>query len=255
MTPIGVIGGTGLYELVEGGRSSEVVTRYGPVAVRAGTVSGREVVFLARHGEQHSVPPHRVNYRANIAALRQLGCGSVIATNAVGSLDRDLPPGAFALPGDFLDFTRRRETTFFEGEDGTVHHVDVSHPYCARLGEVVVAAGKDCGHRVQTGAIYACTEGPRFETPAEIRMMGVAGATVVGMTGVPETPLAREAGLCYASICIVTNFAAGISPTSLTRSEVDELMERCAASLKRLIAAAIARETDDPNCACRQPMR
>ena len=253
--PIAVIGGTGLYELLDDAERVAVETPYGAAAARRGTVGGREAMFLARHGESHSVPPHGINFRANIWALRELGCGSVIATNAVGSLERGLGPGSFVLPHDFLDFTRGRANTFFDGEDGVVKHVDLTRPYCPRLNDAVADAAREAGLVVTPGAVYACMEGPRFETPAEIRMLAGSGATLVGMTGVPEAPLAREAGLCYASVCVVTNYAAGIGPSALTHAEVDGLMQERSTDLRRLLLAAIERETDEPGCECRQPIR
>jgi 5'-methylthioadenosine phosphorylase len=253
--PIAVIGGTGLYQLLDEAEPVQVETPYGAAAAWRGDAGGREVVFLPRHGESHTVPPHRINFRANIQALRELGCGSIIATNAVGSLEQALGPSTFVLPHDFLDLTRGRPRTFFDGENGIVKHVDVTRPYCVRLSDMVAAAAETAGLTVTGGAVYACMEGPRFETPAEIRALAGLGATLVGMTGLPECVLAREAGMCYASICIVTNYAAGISPSPLTHAEVEELMQRCSADVRRLILATIERETDAPDCPCRQPIR
>src|SRR5690606_34061261 len=145
----------------------------------------------------------------NIAAVAQLGCQAIIATNAVGSLRPQMKPGDYVLPDQFLDFTKTRPLTFFDGDDGKVRHIDFTEPYCPSLRSTVGHCLRERGLRVHEPATYLCAEGPRFETPAEIRMFSAWGADVVGMTGVPEVVFAHELGLCYASLCIVTNMAAG----------------------------------------------
>jgi 5'-methylthioadenosine phosphorylase len=249
---IGIIGGTGLYELVaEGGHREVVQTPYGEVPVSLFTHAGREVVFLARHGEGHKIPPHRVNYRANIDALRRMECGRIIATNAVGSMRLAMRPGDLVLPNQFIDFTRSRPSTFYDGGEAGVRHVDVSEPYCPNLrGRFLATFGERAAH---TEATYVCTEGPRFETPAEIQMFERLGGDVVGMTGVPEVVLAREAGLCYLSICIVTNYAAGIKGVPLTEGEVSALMEERLPQLREDILRLVAALDEQWHCACSNP--
>ncbi len=251
--PVGIIGGTGLYPLTDGARPQPVRTSYGDATVAHAALGGQEVVFLARHGPEHTVPPHRINYRANIRALANLGCHSILATNAVGSLDLELKPGEFALPDQFLDFTRQRPLTFFDDPSGPVVHVDFSEPYCPRLRAALKAAAQELDLGLTDGGTYACAEGPRFETPAEIKMYRTLGADLIGMTGVPEVVLAREAGICYASLCIATNFAAGISPEPLRHNEVAALMDERFEDITRLLAAALARIEDDPSCPCHHP--
>lgn len=246
-----VIGGTGFYDFLTGEVTHhEVSTRYGAVQVDAGDVSGAEVYFLPRHGPEHSLPPHRVNYRANIAALQQLGVRNVLASAAVGSMAETLPPGSLALLTQFLDFTRCRAATFFDGDEGVVH-TDMGSPYCPHLGGELRAAAAALGERLSPDTTYVCAEGPRFETPAEIRMFRQLGGDVVGMTSVPEVVLAREAGLCYASVAIVTNWAAGIAPEPLRHEEVSSFMSEQAPRLVRVFQAVIRAHLEIECATCR----
>ena len=194
----GIIGGTGFYEL--GGEPLMVETSYGPVRVNRTELGGEEVAFVPRHGAGHSVPPHRVNYRGNLDALRYLGIRNVLATAAVGSMSEKLPPGSLAILTHFLDFTRGRPSTFFDGQDGRVMHVDMSDPYCSHLRGELQKAADAHRHLLCPEAVYVCAEGPRFETPAEIRMYRDLGGDLVGMTNVPEVVLAREAGI-WVGVC------------------------------------------------------
>ncbi|MBE3574687.1 MAG: S-methyl-5'-thioadenosine phosphorylase [Firmicutes bacterium] len=248
---IAVIGGTGVYDpgVLQDVHAVAVSTPYGDVQVQVGTFQGREVAFLARHGAGHAVPPHRVNYRANIYALYQLGVKSIFATAAVGSLQPEWKPGDFCLLDDFIDMTHRRDSTFFEGGDAGVVHVDYTEPYCGELRQYLLDAAREVGLFVHPTGTYVCTEGPRYETPAEVRLFASWGAHVVGMTQVPEVVLAREAQMCYAGIAMITNFAAGISPTKLTHAEVLAVMEENATKLQRLLFAAIGRVPPGRHCA------
>ncbi|WP_051009345.1 S-methyl-5'-thioadenosine phosphorylase [Thermaerobacter subterraneus] len=249
---LAIIGGTGVYdpEILDDVREETVVTPYGRATVRIGKFRGLEVVFLARHGAGHTVPPHKINYRANIYALAALGVRRVIATAAVGSLRQAFGPGHFVLVDQFLDFTKNRVSTFFEGGEAGVVHIDVTEPYCPEIRSHLEAAGKALGLPVTNGGVYVCTEGPRFETPAEIRMFERLGGDLVGMTSVPEVVLAREAGLCYATIAMVTNYAAGISGQPLTHEEVLEIMAANGTNLRRLILEALPRLAAEPACPC-----
>ena len=249
--PIAIIGGTGVYELGEAARAEKLPTPYGAVACYRLTLAGREVIFLARHGVDHSVPPHRVNYRANIWALHALGVREVLATQAVGSLTMHVAPGHFVLVSQFLDFTKNRPSTFFDGHDGQVLHVDVTHPYCLRLTQRLLRAGKFLGEELHSDAVYACTEGPRFETAAEVRALRMLGADVVGMTNVPEVVLAREAGLCYAAVCIVSNWGAGMTESPLTHDEVLDVMDKRTPALQGIIANFVSMHVDE-DCPCEE---
>ncbi|HOS42827.1 MAG TPA: S-methyl-5'-thioinosine phosphorylase [Armatimonadota bacterium] len=244
-----IIGGTGVYELGGEATPEFVPTPFGAAAIFRARVGGADTLFLARHGVGHAMPPHRVNYRANIWALHALGVREVLATQAVGSLNPDMPPGSFALLGQFIDWTKGRPATFFDGDDGMVVHVDVTEPYCPRVTAAARHAGAFLGEALHGDAVYACAEGPRFETPAEIRALRLLGADLVGMTNVPEAVLAREAGLCYAAVCIVCNWAAGISPTPLTHAEVLGIMSDRTADLRTLIRRYLA-ERAAGSCPC-----
>jgi 5'-methylthioadenosine phosphorylase len=254
MEPIefAVIGGTGVYraDMLEGAAWREVRTRYGGAEVLTGYLGNRRLAFLTRHGKGHSVPPHLINYRANIMALKQLGVRRVVATAAVGSLNEAMKPLDFVLADQFLDFTKTRKNTFFEGGADGVVHLDVSDPYCRRVREVVEIQAKTLGMRVHQGGCYVCTEGPRFETPAEIRMFKQMGGDLVGMTSVPEVLLAREAGMCYAVIAMVTNYAAGISTAPLSHGEVLEAMDTLSGNISRLIMETLRALPAEDGCDC-----
>jgi 5'-methylthioadenosine phosphorylase len=250
-TPVGIIGGTGVYDPDWLGDAvfREWDTPYGPVTLAEGYTGGRRVIFLNRHGPGHAVPPHRVNYRANILALYRLGVRHVVTTTAVGSLNPAVGPGAMLLADQFLDFTHARTSTFFEGGEAGVVHTDMTAPYCAGLRVTLERAGRGLGLPVTNGGTYVCTEGPRFETAAEIRAYRMLGGDVVGMTGVPEVVLARELGLCYSTICLSTNFAAGLAGHPLTHQEVVEVMQGHVGSLRALLERAIPELGREP-CAC-----
>ena len=254
---LAVLGGTGVYDpsLLAEVDEERVATPYGEVTVWRGFLpaTGEPVAFLPRHGPSHSVPPHRVNYRANVWALKELGVERVLATAAVGSLTQEIQPGTFVVVDQFLDFTKARPATFYDGGSG-VAHVDVSDPYCPQLRRLLAVAAEELGVPVRAGGTYVCTEGPRFETPAEIQAFARLGGHVVGMTGLPEVVLARELSLCYATVATVTNYAAGISPQPLTHREVLEVMSANLARLRALLGLVLARVPRERACACGQPL-
>ncbi len=250
---LAIIGGTGVYnpKMLEGLENMKVETRYGTALLAKGFYHGHEVAFLARHGTRHGTPPHKVNYRANIAALIKLGIRRVVATAAVGSMNEKMPPGTMVLLHQFLDFTKAREATFFDGGEAGVVHTDFTEPYCPQLNRMLLAAAGRAGLDLQQGGVYVCAEGPRFETPAEIKMFKMLGGDLVGMTNVPEVVLAREAGLCYTTIALSTNFAAGMSPTVLTHHEVLDVMADNVDNVRMLLMETIEGMTDDgPDCQC-----
>ncbi len=253
MIKTAIIGGTGVYdpELLDDVKEITKKNSFGQVQVTVGKFAGREIAFIPRHGSGHSVPPHLINYRANIMALKDLGVERIIATAAVGSLNFDLEPGYFVLADQFLDFTKVRNHTFFEGEDGVVH-CDMTIPYCPRVRKAIEKAAQEEGQKVHNGGVYVCTEGPRFETAAEIRMFKMLGGHIIGMTSVPEVCLARELGICYGNISIVTNYAAGISPTILTHSEVVEIMKTKIADVRVLIMNTIKYLDETNDCDCQK---
>ena len=242
---IDIIGGSGVYEITEKADNCEeklVKTDYGDVTVSILDIFSKKVAFIPRHASGHSIPPHKINFRANIDALKNVGVSKIIATNSVGSMNTDMPPGSFVIPDDFLDFSQDRKKTFYEDK---VVHIDVTEPYCPQLRDVLAKSGD-----VILGGTYVCTEGPRFETPAEIKMFKMLGGDLVGMTGVPEVILAREREICYNSICIVSNYASGISEEELTIDEVFEMVAQKEGELLELIYNFIKNVDDSEECSC-----
>jgi len=234
---IAIIGGTGFEKLFTCPERVVVGTPYGispPISV--GEISGKKIAFLPRHGPQHTVPPHRVNYRANIYALHQLGVERVFAVNAVGAINRELKPGDIVLPHDFADFTKQRNQTFYD--EPPVTHVDMSQPYCPELREMVIRCAEKLGLKVWSRGVLVCTEGPRFETPAEIEMFRRLGFDFVGMTGVPEAVLARELEICYVAVCFVSNMAAGMQER-LTPKEVYDISVKVHPNIEQLLIETI----------------
>lgn len=251
---IAIIGGTGLYNLDRMDRVEEriITTPYGDATAGIGLLGGKPVAFMPRHGTKHSIPPHLVNYRANIAALAQIGVKKVLATCSVGSLNKEMAPGHLVLLDQFIDFTKSRPSTFFEGGAAGVVHTDMTRPYCSRLREILKDVSKGLKRTVHQRGVYVCTEGPRFETPAEIKMFRILGGDLVGMTNVPEVVLAREKGLCYAAVAVVTNFAAGISPNPLSHEEVLQEMGSSQQDLLELLRQAVRAIPQGEHCMCSQ---
>jgi 5'-methylthioadenosine phosphorylase len=240
---IAVLGGVG-FNLYSDFKLQTVKTPYGEVAAYQTTINGKKVAVIPRHAGENHIPPHRINYRANIWAVYALGAKRIISTNSVGSM-RGHPAGSFVILEDFMDFTRSRPSTFYD--DITVH-VDVSEPYCPEIRTALISAIEK-QELAYTEGVYACTEGPRFETRAEIRMMSQF-ADVVGMTGVPEVNLAKELSLCYASLAIVTNQACGMTTQKLTAEEVTEVVRKAQDSILKIIADTIENIPETRNCRC-----
>ncbi len=237
---LAVIGGTGVYKLaaLDDVQTHNVETRYGTPSgpVRVGRLLGEKVAFLARHGEGHSLPPHRINYRANLAALQQIGATRVLALNTVGGITDDFGPRVLACPDQLIDYTWGRISTLCEEPDSEVLHVDFGHPYSPAFRSKVLAAAKVTGVRMVDGGCYGATQGPRLETIAEIRRMRRDGCDLVGMTGMPEAALARELGLEYACLAIVANWAAGCgNAEEITMAEVLANVEAASAGLPELV--------------------
>jgi 5'-methylthioinosine phosphorylase len=229
-----IIGGTGLYGLaqLEDVETHQPVTRYGALSgpVRIGQFAGARVAFLARHGEGHSLPPHRINYRANLAALQALGATRVLALNTVGGITERFPPRVLACPDQLIDYTWGRVSTYCEEEGTEVLHVDFGEPYTPSLRAQVVAAAARAGVALVDGGCYGATQGPRLETKAEIARMRRDGCDLVGMTGMPEAALARELGLEYACLAIVANWAAGAGPDADEVITLDDVLANVAAA-------------------------
>ena len=259
MRKIAIIGGTGIYspETLQCFEEKVIQTPYGAALCNIGTMCGNQVIFITRHGVGHKTAPHKVNYRANIWALKSLGVEEIFATTAVGSLNQDMKAGHFVVCDQLIDFTKSRINTFYDTPERGVAHVDFSYPYCPVLRERVIACLEKSDTNFHKTGTYVCTEGPRFETAAEIKMFKTLGGDLVGMTNAPESVLAREAEMCYVNVSIVTNMAAGISPTPLSHTEVVEAMAQSVSNMNLLIDAYI-RNTDYKNlsvCGCATAMK
>ena len=233
---LAIIGGSGLAKLanLKNTRRKSVRTPYGSPSARLtfGRIGGREIAFLARHGDGHSIAPHEVNYRANLWALKKAGAREVVSVATVGGISSAMVPGALVVPHQIIDYTWGRRSTYFEGKGRPVQHIDFTEPYSRALREKLLAAAKACGQAIGDGGVYATTQGPRLETAAEIARLGRDGADLVGMTGMPEAGLAREINLEYAAIAVVANYAAGRgdSKRAIAMEKIaavlDEAMER-----------------------------
>lgn len=238
---LGIIGGTGLTQLanLEVTRREVVRTPWGEPsgALTFGRINGRDVIFLARHGYGHTIPPHMVNYRANIWALQARGATNVVSVASVGGIRADLCPGVIALPHQIIDYTWGRKSTFYEGDERGVVHVDFTHPYSSDLRARCLAAAQSAHQPLVDGGVYACTQGPRLETAAEIDRLEGDGADMVGMTGMPEAGLARELELAYATIAVVANYAAGRAASSegIRMDEINATLQTALGKVRRII--------------------
>jgi 5'-methylthioadenosine phosphorylase len=226
----------------------QIDTPYGPApTISIGSVGNEEVAFLPRHGSKHDLPPHKVNYKANLQALKQVGVERIIATNAVGGINSKYGPGDLSIPQDIIDMTKTRPTTFFDSSPVT--HIDVSQPYCPEVRKSLLDASKGAKVRVWDESILAATEGPRYETPAEIRMLEKLGGDIVGMTGAPETFLARELEMCYATVCYISNLAAG-KQSNLSAVEVMEIGKKIIPEMIEIIRNSLPSIPKIRKCEC-----
>jgi 5'-methylthioadenosine phosphorylase len=256
---IGVFGGSGFYRFLDDFEEVPLATPYGPPSapVRIGTVEGSEVAFMPRHGDEHTLPPHRINYRANIWAMKEVGVRRIVGPSACGSLKPELSPGTFVVCDQFVDRTRARESTFYDGPQTT--HVSSADPYCADLSETLAASAEALGVPVQRGGTVVVIDGPRFSTRAESRWFSAAGFDVVNMTQYPEAWLARELELCYANLSLVTDYDVGlegmphVEPVSADGAFAvfNENLER----LRALLFHAIPRIGPQPEDACATALR
>ena len=241
-----VIGGSGLESypglVVTGELRSTTVFGEPSAPLVMGEIGGRSVVFLSRHGPDHRIAPHRINYRANIRALRDAGVERIYAVAAVGGIARGLDPGTVVVPDQLVDYTVSRIGTFFE--EGRVVHVDLTRPYTPALRARLLRGAEAAGVAVHDGGVYGATEGPRFETAAEIDRMERDGCAVVGMTAMPEAALARELGMEYAACAVVANAAAGRGPAEITMEDIYANLERGMTGVRRILAAVLSAEPD-----------
>jgi 5'-methylthioinosine phosphorylase len=238
---LAIIGGTGLDSLgiLEVDKREIVETPYGPPSgvVTRGSLFGKEVFFLPRHGYSHTVPPHQINYRANLWALRELGAKSILAIAAVGGIHKNMSPARLAIPDQLIDYTWGRAGTFYEGENEEVIHIDFTNPYCEQLRGQLLSSASSAGLEIIDGGTYGVTQGPRLETAAEIKRMEQDGCDMVGMTGMPEAALARELDLCYATCAVIANWAAGKFGGIITMAEIEENLKKGLLDLGRLLEA------------------
>ncbi len=247
-----IIGGSGSGTLLSGmtiEEHIELATPYGnpssPI-VRA-TFKDQPVYVLYRHGMSHTLLPHTINYRANIWALSELKVNAVIAIATCGGIRPDLSPGSLLIPDQLIDYTWGRESTFFDGTDGRVGHLEMTYPYCSQLREVLIRAAKNLDIALVNGGVYGIAQGPRFETPAEINRMENDGVDVVGMTGMPEAALAAEKSICYATVNFIVNPAAGRGGNAIDMEQIRQAWELGYEQLNNLLAEtlAFANDSDD----------
>ncbi len=253
-TKTGFITGTGFYTLpgISAAHVQELSTPFGPVSVEIGQLGDQEVVFIPRHGKTHSISPAQINYRGNLYAMKMLGVERILATSVCGSLVPAWGPGTLILIDQFLNFTYNRAETFYP-LDGKLKHVAVTEPYCPTLHSMLAGCAQQMGLDLQRGATYACTNGPRFESRAEIEMIRRLGGHLVGQTNYPECVLARELAICYATVGVVSNLAAGMG-SALTAKEVTDNIHKIGPVLSNLFAAVINTHPDQPDCLCRHAL-
>ena len=239
MTRVAVIGGSGLTRLERFRVKRRVIVRtpYGEPSgpLVHGSFGGYDVIFLARHGQEHTIPPHLVNYRANLWSLKDAGVRTVVAVAAVGAIRSDLQVGSLVFPDQIIDYTYSREHTFVDGSSDVVMHIDFTDPYCGSLRGVFIDAAGGLGLPVPSCCTYAATQGPRLESAAEIDRIESDGGDIVGMTGMPETGLAKELNLCYATIGVVANAAAGRGEGPITADTIQNTLEHAMENVHALL--------------------
>ncbi|EGG41319.1 S-methyl-5'-thioadenosine phosphorylase [Candidatus Nitrosarchaeum limnium] len=253
---IGIFGGTGIYDsgILEDAKEISIDTPYGKPSdsITVGIFKGRKIAFLPRHGKKHTVPPHLINYKANIWAFKELGITRIIAPSAVGSLKEEIEPGHFALPTQFLDFTKSRDGSF--SENGRVIHISVADPFCPELQSSILKVVKEQNFHIHKDCTYVCIEGPRFSTKAESKFYRSTGAGIIGMTLVPECQLAREAQMCYASISTVTDYDVW-AEKPVTAKEVLETLSKNVERTKKVLTDLINQIPKTRSCTCANALK
>lgn len=246
---IGIIGGSGVYSIedLDNVKEETLITPFGIFEYTIGNYLDKEVVFVTRHGKGHVLPPHLISYKKIIWGMKEVGVEKIIATSASGSININMKPGDFVIIDQFIDFTDSRDSTFFD-IPGKVVHTDMTEPYCQYLRSLIKEVMSDFKLSFHESGTYVTMNGPRFETKAEIKMLKILGGDLVGMTGTPEVILANELNICYASIGIVTNYAAGISKNKITHEEVIEMMNKKIPILKKVIFEVIKRVDLNKKC-------
>ncbi len=255
---IGIIGGSGLYE-IEGVKIKDLKKVNTPFGYPSDSyviaeLADKDVIFLPRHGAKHNIPPHRINYRANIWGFKELGVDRLLSIGATGGISKQMVPGMIVILDQIIDMTKDRDSTFFDGENG-VFHIDFTEPYCYELRTFLYEAGEKAGIKLIKKGTYVCVSGPRLETKAEIKFFSKIGADVVGMTAMPEASLSRELEICYAGIGIVTNYAAGITKKKLTTKEVLDVMKMTTGRINDLLKHTIRLIPEDRRCECKHALK
>ncbi|MEO1890012.1 MAG: S-methyl-5'-thioinosine phosphorylase [Cycloclasticus sp.] len=244
MSLLAIIGGTGLSKLVDldDVYKRVIKTPYGEPssALTFGTLNGVEVVFLARHGYGHTIPPHKINYQANIWALKEAGATNIVAVAAVGSMNQTMPPASVVLPNQLIDYTWGRSSTYFEEDLEQVVHIDFTNPYSTTLRDSLIAAMADVDLPALKEAVYACTQGPRLETAAEVVRLERDGCDLVGMTGMPEAGLARELKLNYACCAVVVNWAAGLEGDEISMDKIEVFASKGMGKVHAVLTALVS---------------
>ena len=253
---IGVIGGSGLYDIegfeVEEEIFPETPFGYPSDTIKIGVLSGKKVAFLPRHGVGHFISPSEVNYRANIYALKMLGCSRVLSVSAVGSMKEEIKPGDFVIPDQFIDFTKLRKNTFFEG--GVVVHVSMANPVCPEMVEALYRSCEDLGFAFHRGGTYICIEGPQFSTRAESNFYRSMGVSIIGMTNMPEAKLAREAELCYATLALSTDYDCW-REGFVTVEEVVKVMKEGMEKAKKVLVRFLELIPGERKCPCKDALK
>jgi 5'-methylthioinosine phosphorylase len=244
MTKLAIIGGTGLTQLSDLKilKHDKLTTPYGSPSADfiTGELYQKEVIFLARHGNPHTIAPHKINYRANIWGLKQLGVEQIVAIAAVGGITEEMTPAHIAIPDQIIDYSHDRKHTFFEDENYPVTHIDFTYPYSQKLRSALITAAAKANIKISPIGTYGCTQGPRLETAAEIKRMERDGCDLVGMTGMPEAALAKELGIDYAAISVIANWAAGKTAGEITMTEIMQHLHTGMANTAELLKAFIA---------------
>jgi 5'-methylthioinosine phosphorylase len=243
MTKLAIIGGTGLTQLSDLTiiKRDKLTTPYGSPSADfiTGELNQKEIIFLARHGNPHTIAPHKINYRANIWGLKQLGVEQIIAVAAVGGITEEMVPAHIAIPDQIIDYSHDRKHTFFEDENYPVTHIDFTYPYNQNLRSALITAAAKANISISPTATYGCTQGPRLETAAEIKRMEKDGCDLVGMTGMPEASLAKELGMDYAALSVIANWAAGKTAGEITMAEIEQHLHVGMANIAELLKTFI----------------
>jgi len=257
---LGIIGGSGIYDIegiiIKDEKKMKTPFGYPSDKYLIGVIpnSKTTIIFLQRHSEKHNIPPHKINYKANIWGFKELGVNRIIAFGASGGIKKGLHPGDFILLDQIIDMTSNRPNTYYEGDTDVVH-VDFTEPFCPELRNSIIKSASISRINIKKDGTYICVDGPRLETKAEIKFFSMIGGDVVGMTGMPEAVLARELEICYASVSIITNYAAGITGNKLTVKEVLETMRENKDKIKRLIINLIPILPSERNCFCKYALK